>query len=449
MRCASLAKIGVGFCLLGCADATPDASNGFEHVVGGMPAAVCGFPMTAKIPGCTSTLLTPTILLTAKHCGPKAGMNVQFGEKTPYAFTVKTTKCVTAPDSDAAYCVLPDDDRLKKVPTVPPLHGCEYTKFMKAGATLMGVGWGQTKGTGPSGTKNQGEVPVVRVRDPFIDVGDTDSDLCFGDSGGGAYIHLVEGDKDWGWRVIGTVTGTARIPGGAPCGGTDYTTVLRHIKLIEQNEQIDVTPCTGQAGNFAPGPGCADLLTDIRTGGGTWPDCIAGPRTTLPVDSCAGAVTGTGGAGGVGGSGGRADGGVGTGGIKGDAGGDVAGAGGKSDAGGTGGRAGADASSAGTDTAADGSASGSTDGSTGGTVGTDAVVATGGFGGSVPSAGTGGGKGGAPGISPATTPTAGCGCHVGGRAGNRAAGVPLMLMAFVLVRRHRRSRLGATLESAR
>jgi hypothetical protein len=255
-------------------------------VVGGDSAPVCAYPMSAKIPGCTATLITPTILITARHCGPKAGMTVQFGEKPPFEFSVKAVKCVTATDSDAAYCVLPDDERLKKVPTVPVLHGCEYTRFMKVGAHLQGVGFGQTMGTGPARAKNEVEVPVARVRDPFIDVGDREHDLCFGDSGGGAYIHLVDGARDWGWRVIGTVTGTARGV-NAPCGGTDYTTVLRHIKLIESTEKIDITPCTDASGAWAPGPDCHDFLTDIKTGGGLWPDCSPGPRTTVAIDSCA------------------------------------------------------------------------------------------------------------------------------------------------------------------
>ncbi|HEY0714320.1 MAG TPA: trypsin-like serine protease [Polyangia bacterium] len=256
------------------------------HVVGGKPSAVCGFPMTAKIPGCTSTLLTPTILITARHCKPTAGMTVQFGEKTPYGFSVRAVKCVSAPDSDAAYCVLPDDERLKRVPTVPPLHGCEYTKFMKAGAQITGVGWGDTKGTAPSRTKNQAVVPVVRVGNPLIATGDPDTDLCFGDSGGGGYIHLVEAGRDWGWRVFGTVTGTTRIPGGAACGGTSYTSVQRHVRMIEENENIDVTPCTDAQGRWAPGPACTAFLVDPSAGGGGWPVCPSGPLTSLPQDSC-------------------------------------------------------------------------------------------------------------------------------------------------------------------
>jgi MYXO-CTERM domain-containing protein len=268
------------------ADPSDPADPPTLAVVGGETSAVCGVPMTAKIPGCTATLVSPTILLTARHCNPRAGMQVQFGEKAPFAFSVRATKCVSDRTSDAAYCVLPADERLARIPTVPVLHGCEYTKFMKAGAKVLGVGFGDTRGTGPARTKLEVEVPVARVRETFIDVGDRTHDLCFGDSGGGAYIHLTDGDKDWGWRMIGTVTGTARVPGGAPCGGTNYTTVLRHIRLIEMNEQIDITPCTDANGAFTPGPECQGFLTDIQTGGGAWPACEYGPRTTLAIDSC-------------------------------------------------------------------------------------------------------------------------------------------------------------------
>jgi MYXO-CTERM domain-containing protein len=283
-----------GLALAAFAGCTPDeaprgdgeTSESAYPVVGGTVAGACSVPMNVKISGCTATLLTPTILVTAKHCGPKAGARVDFGEKAPFAFSVTTVKCVVAKDSDSAYCVLPDDERLRNVPVVPVLHGCEYTKFLKPGARILGAGFGQTKGTGPSRTKNIVEVPVARVRDPSIAVGDATHDLCYGDSGGGAFIHLVEGDKDWGWRLIGTVTGTA---GGvmAPCGGTGYTSILRHIKLIEENEKIDITPCTDATGKWAPGPNCRDFLTDIKTGGGQWPACNPGPRTNIPIDSCA------------------------------------------------------------------------------------------------------------------------------------------------------------------
>jgi MYXO-CTERM domain-containing protein len=429
-RAAVLCLIGAGLILGSCSQ--PGSENDPQdedegptlEIVGGAANPACSVPMTAKIPGCTATLISPTILLTAKHCGPKAGMNVQFGEKTPFAFTVKAAKCATASDSDAAYCVLPDDERLKTVPTVPVLHGCEYTKFMKVGARILGVGFGDTMGTGPARTKNAVEVPVVRVRDPFIDVGDKTHDLCFGDSGGGAYIHLVEGDKDWGWRVIGTVTGTARVPGGAPCGGTNFTTVLRHIKLVENAEKIDVTPCTDAQGAWAPGADCKDFLTDIRTGGGAWPMCNYGPKTTAPIDSCG---DGPGGEGGADGGGGPV----------------VADAAPAKD-----GPRAADGAADGSSVPRDGASTGA-----GGAVAADAAGAVGGSGGGG-AGGAGGGAGGAggsdkgsdaaPTVPPASgTTTGGCGCQVGATdvGGTRAA--PLALIALWVLERRRRRRTAA------
>jgi hypothetical protein len=423
-----LCSIGAGIFLGGCGQPDGDdnevvAASGLSEaepptlpVVGGEAGPVCGFPMTAKIPGCTASLLTPTLLVTARHCGPKAGMIVQFGEKAPFAFSVKATKCVTATNSDAAYCVLPDDPNLKMVPTVPVLHGCEYTKFMKVGARLAGVGFGQTQGTGPARTKNAVEVPVARVRDPFIDVGDKTHDLCFGDSGGGAYIHLVEGDKDWGWRLVGTVTGTARGVGG-PCGGTDYTTILRHIALIEQNEKIDITPCTDEKGAWAPGPECKDFLTDIGTGGGAWPACNSGPRTTLPIDSCGAGPGPAPGAPGEGAAG--RDAGAGNAGGSGGAGAE-GGAGGGSPAGGSGG------SGSGGAVARD---AGSLAGGSGGSPGAGGSTGVAGSGGKSLDAGTAG-PGGVAG---------GCGCDLGGKGGRRTTAPALALIAFVLFKRRRRA----------
>jgi hypothetical protein len=425
-------SIGAGLILCGCTqlglEDPPDEVEGTtREVVGGEPSPACSVPMTVKIPGCTATLISPTILLTAKHCGPKAGMNVQFGEKTPFAFTVKATRCATAGDSDAAYCILPDDERLKTVPTVPVLHGCEYTKFMKVGARILGVGFGDTRGTGPARTKNAVEVPVVRVRDPFIDTGDKTHDLCFGDSGGGAYIHLVDGDKDWGWRVIGTVTGTARVAGGAPCGGTDFTTVLRHIKLIEGAEKIDITPCTDAQGAWAPGADCKDFLTDIRTGGGAWPQCNYGPKTTIPIDSCSGSPGGVDGGGGT-----VADAATPKDGPRaGD--GSAGGSSGARDGAGTGagGAVGADAAGTGA----------------GGAVAMDAAGAMGGSGGG--GAGGAGGSGdkgsdAAPAVRPTPgTTTGGCGCQLGATEMGRTRVAPLALIALWLLQRRRSRRAAA------
>jgi MYXO-CTERM domain-containing protein len=431
-----------GFLLAGC---SPDGTSGTSladedttqtpyPVVGGEVAPVCSVPMNVKISGCTATLLTPTILVTAKHCGPKAGATVQFGEAAPFAFSVTTVKCVSAKDSDAAYCVLPDDERLKHVPVVPVLHGCEYTKFMKPGARVLGVGFGQTMGTGPSRTKSLVEVPVAKVRDPSISVGDQTHDLCFGDSGGGAFIHLVEGDKDWGWRLIGTVTGTTSGV-KAPCGGTGYTSILRHIKLIEETEKIDITPCTDAQGAWAPGPDCKDFLTDIKTGGGMWPACNPGPHTTLAIDSCAagpGPAASDGGPSEPSNDAGRAN----TGGRNGGA---------KPDAS-TGADATGSSGSGGRGAGGNGSASGGSAGS-GNTAGAAGDGAGGSSGGNLPGTGGAGpsdaaepgstGSPGTKGAANAGSANQGGGCAVGGAPPGASAAWALALLGLLFARRRR------------
>src|SRR5690242_15583055 len=86
-------------------------------IVGGTAVAVCDWPTTVFLGNCTATLIHPRVITTAAHCTPRAGTKVNFGEHTPWAFTVTTTSCKTSGmpggPKDWAYCILPDDDRLK------------------------------------------------------------------------------------------------------------------------------------------------------------------------------------------------------------------------------------------------------------------------------------------------------------------------------------------------
>src|SRR6188508_2097153 len=117
-------------------EAQPGASD--PRVVEGAPVTTCNWSTTVLFPkpGCTGTLIHPRVVTTAAHCEPKANETIQFGEtESAPRLSVKATKCVTgdanAQDRDDwAYCVLPDDDRLKKLPFIPPLVGCEATRFL-------------------------------------------------------------------------------------------------------------------------------------------------------------------------------------------------------------------------------------------------------------------------------------------------------------------------------
>jgi hypothetical protein len=332
-------------------------------VVGGKESAPCGWPSTVDISGCTGTLIHPRVVTSAAHClTGRTSAQIKFtaGKEHSGSFTVMG-QCKTGSrwgggaSADWAYCVLPDDPRVKMMQYTPPLVGCEAERFLKPGNSAWIVGFGETAARrGDNGIKREVEVKINRVSNGTVDVGDKDVGACHGDSGGPLYIKLTDGTHDWGWRTAGSTSGAGS--NCDCCTTTVFVDLRQHVKAIEENEGIDVTPCTDDDGKWAPGPDCKDFITDPGSGTGTYPMCSA-PITRGPIATCgepaAGAAgapasqAGAGGAAAMGGSGALA----------------TAGAGGAAAAAGSGGASGsgpstAGAAGAGTITAPDSTAAG-------------------------------------------------------------------------------------------
>jgi hypothetical protein len=263
-------------------------------VVGGKEVSVCQFPSTVRVEDCTGTLIHPRVITTAAHCVTDGTETIRFGggRNDPASFTLESECTVGArgqsgvgSNRDWAYCVLPEDERVKQLPITPPLVGCEAERFLKAGATGWIVGYGTTGPSGQGGgVKRAVEVKINRVGSGTIDVGDREVGACHGDSGGPIYMQLTDGTNDYGLRVFGSTSG----PGANFCDcscSTLYVDIAMHIEEIEKNEGIDVTPCTDAEGNWAPGPDCNALQTKAMDGSGTFPTCSVA-RTTAPINSC-------------------------------------------------------------------------------------------------------------------------------------------------------------------
>lgn len=172
-----------------------------DRIIGGLEVAASDFPDIVRIKmdnaACSAVLVGPRVILTAAHCAG-AGQVAKFemGGK-PYSAKLVKSPLYPGKDHDIALGLL---DRATDVE--PSTIGGKAEK----GAELELYGYGCTKqggGGGNDGTLRFGESEVVDFAGfDFVAKAEKGAALCFGDSGGPAYVE----NEDGSWSVVGVAS---------------------------------------------------------------------------------------------------------------------------------------------------------------------------------------------------------------------------------------------------
>jgi Trypsin len=254
-------------------------------IFGGQNASTCQWPTTVLLNGCSGTLVHPSIVTTAAHCGTNHKTAI-FGEtQSNPARSVSIDYCRTYTGSrvpghlsDWAFCKLKTP--VTDVPIVPILMGCE-TDILKPGQKVVVAGFG-ANATPPNdgfGTKRWVETTINQEdTGRGIQVGGMGKAPCFGDSGGPAFVQLADGS----WRVFGIDSSGL----SSDCRDGDLMALIHPaVPWIEKSSGVDITPCHDADGTWHPSRACKSFSLAPSSEGRSWKTAchesgMSGPEAT-------------------------------------------------------------------------------------------------------------------------------------------------------------------------
>jgi hypothetical protein len=254
--------LGVAFTVAACAPETVVPEETISEIVGGTetdgdPAVVA---LYGREPGasqgilCTSTLIAPTVLLTAAHClDPRTT-----GSSTLEYIGIFAPKLSEATDADKVRVVSTHFDPAFDPANLPgghdvgvailerpvsvtpmPYNRSEITAAHD-GQPVRIVGYGVSNGIEQSGAgiKRQATAPLTDHDDLLLHIGDTFTTTCQGDSGGPAFMNIDGVPKVVGITSFGFIY----------CLFGGYSTrVDRYLSFIDPYvaDSPDPETCTG------------------------------------------------------------------------------------------------------------------------------------------------------------------------------------------------------------
>ncbi len=267
------------------------------HIYDGTQTEGCQFPTTLMLNGCTATLVSPHVVITAAHCmgdsdgPPDFRMGNSVGAPTQ---RLATDYCRRNPEydpslnngvngQDITYCVL--ETPVYDVPFTPIIYGCE-TEIISPGRESWIVGIGNNDFNGEDdvgfGIKRYRQTTIAGMPgDSLSDgiyVGSFQDAACGGDSGGPAYIQFPDGS----WHVFGVVSG-----GPPPCGGGAdlYAVMSEWVPWIEEDSGLDITPCHDTDGTWNPTGLCQGFEMEALNGDREWDNFCLG-EVSPPSATC-------------------------------------------------------------------------------------------------------------------------------------------------------------------